>query len=602
MNIKTKKSIAAILSMAVICNSVGFIGSSLNSTLGNNSYVCAAEQGVSSGNTGGKYYITDYENGYTLYFAPNKEKNTAAIEGCITYRDSVCINMPYSVNCDNNEYIVAEIADNAFSGQNCLKDIINGSQIVKIGDNAFENCSQLENVNFLDYVEEIGKSAFQNCSQLLKSGTLHTSYLKKLGERAFMNCGISKLDMNNSKVDMISAEAFSGCNNLTYAKLSESGVTINNEAFADCTSLVYIYIPDSFKFIRARAFKNDVNLTTVLMPSKLQEIGNEAFMNCESMRYIVFKNPYTTFSGIYNAGWKSINKKNKDFIVWGNGSCNTAAAFASRNGFTYKDINNASLENVLDNNNKLKSDIKKNVWSLSNTGMFWGKNLGYGKYAYIDNNRTFDGICYGLSSVSVLSQNGYFDINKYRNELDLNRYTSSSDNVTLNKLGTTTDKKGNIIFSDKCKQFVTKIQRSQFSITDISLDNSNEFIKYAEYITYGADKAVLCVNTDWGHAIVCEGLEYKNIRSKYSDYWNKKCSGYDARILIYDVNTNDFDDSHCIYINTNNGDWYIPCKNIRGTKHGLSMKFRPGSILGNHDLKTAEDIDSYIGEMIVSLN
>ncbi|SHM59853.1 hypothetical protein SAMN04487860_10786 [Ruminococcus flavefaciens] len=33
MNIKTRKSIAAILSMAVICNSVGFIGSSLNSII-----------------------------------------------------------------------------------------------------------------------------------------------------------------------------------------------------------------------------------------------------------------------------------------------------------------------------------------------------------------------------------------------------------------------------------------------------------------------------------------------------------------------------------------------------------------------------------------
>ena len=55
MNKKTKKSIAAILSMAVVCNSVGFIGSSLNNVLGNNSYVCAADQGVSSGNTGGIY-------------------------------------------------------------------------------------------------------------------------------------------------------------------------------------------------------------------------------------------------------------------------------------------------------------------------------------------------------------------------------------------------------------------------------------------------------------------------------------------------------------------------------------------------------------------
>ena len=601
MNRKTKKSIAAILSMAVVCNSVGFIGNSLNNVLGNNSYVFAADQGVSSGKTDGKYYITDYENGYTLYFTPNKENKTAAIEGCIIYRDSVDIYMPYSVNCDNNEYIVREIADNAFSGQNGINEIRNGVQIKRIGDNAFENCSKLENAYMLNYVEEIGESAFKNCSQLLKSVTFYSSHLKELGERAFMNSGIYGLDLNSSQVALIPANAFSECDNLKNVRLSENGVTINSEAFADCTSLEYIYIPDSFKFIRKRAFKNDVNLKTVLMPSKLQEIGNEAFMNCESMEYIVFKNQYTTFSGTYNAGWKSINKKNKNFVVWGNGSWNTAAAFASRNGFTYKDINNASLEYVLDNKNKFKPDIKKNIWSLNNTGRFWGKNLGAGKYAYIDNNKTFEGVCYGLSSVSALSQNGYFDINKYRNELELNKYTNSSGNIILNTL-VPLSQNGVPNFSDKCKQFVTKCQRSQCSLVDISMDNSNEFVKYAEYVTYGADKAVLCVNTDWEHAMVCEGLEYKNIRSKYSDYWNKNCSEYDARILIYDVNIDDFDDSHCIYINTSNGGWYIPCKNIRGNSHGLSMKFRPASILNNNSLKTAEDTDSYIGEMITSLN
>ena len=598
MNRKTKKRIAAILTIAVMCNSIGLIGSPLNTKLDNNSFVYAANEGMRSGNTDGKYYVSDFENGYTLYYVPNKENKTVLIEGCITYQNSVSVVLPYNVNFDNTEYTVVGISDNAFKGQNSLKEICGGIYLKTVGNSAFEGCTNLESIINFEDLEEIGNSAFLNCSNIFKTNTFYLGSLKKLGERAFMNSSIYGINMSSSQISAIPSEAFSGCENLSYAKLPEKGVTIKNEAFTNCTSLDYIYIPDSFKFIRKRAFKNDKVLKTVLMPSNLQEIGDEAFMGCDSMEYIVFKNPYTTFSGIYNAGWRNLNKKNKNFVVWGNGSWNTAAAFASRNGFTYKDINNASLENVLDDNNTFNPNIINNIWSLPNYFLFWGKNLGDGKYNYMDNNKSFDGICYGMSSVSVLSQNGYFDINNYRNELELNKYTNNSEKITLNSLVpyNQTD-----LFSDKCKLFVTKCQRLSFGAADITMDNSNELVKYAEYVTYGADKAVISIS-QWQHAVVCEGLEYKEIKSEYSDYWDENCSEYDARILVYDVNIKAFDDSHCIYINTSNGDWFIPCTDIQDHCNGLKFKFRPSTILHDISIKTPEDTSNYIDDLINSIN
>jgi hypothetical protein len=88
-----------------------------------------------------------------------------------------------------------------------------------------------------------------------------------------------------------------------------------------------------------------------------------------------------------------------------------------------------------------------------------------------------------------------------------------------------------------------------------------EMLRYAEYITYGADKAVFSVKQagEPGHAMVCFGMEFKqNAEDKTTNpYWN----GKDARILIYNVNSSQEDKADYIYVNLTNGSWSWPYTN-----------------------------------------
>jgi len=580
----------------------------------------------------------------------NENEKTATICGsiCIAYSE---IKIPDVITVNGKEYKVTKIEPNAFEGQVCLEKISGAKHVEYIGQNAFKGCNNLTEVSttyndnrrkslkqidsysfadcpnlrmvhFSDNLEQIGSYAFLNTPELFTDGGLYFDSLNYIGEGAFMNSGIKHLDISQTYAGSVREKTFSGCKNLTKIKLPENASSINKEAFADCTSLEYIYLPDSVRFIKSKAFKNNVKLTTVLMPEKLTEIGDQAFIGCESMEYIVFKNPYTTFSGGNNAGWKSFSKKNNKFVVWGNGSRTTASAFADRNGFEYKDIKTASL-NVVDNNKEFNENIQKNVWNLTNSARFWSNDSG--NYCFdsrlksfypfdYDRHKKFNGICYGLAALSVLSANDYFNISDYSYKLDLDKYSfNTPDSVTLNSMRTKQGKSGKIDFSNKCRLFATACWLRCGVLSDISVSSVNtEFVKYAEYITYGADKAELCFspcsNTTDGHAVVCEGLEFRenlDLNQPRNAHWKNVDSKYNARILIYDVNTNSFSDEYCIYINTKTGDWYHAnsAYNTSSAVGGsLRLSFKPETIFNDSSIKTKEDVNKYLGELIDAIN
>ena len=84
-----------------------------------------------------------------------------------------------------------------------------------------------------------------------------------------------------STVTDICANAFNGCNALTYVTFSENShlTTIGQSAFSACTNIQDIKLPDTVTTIGQNAFNGCNNLATISIPYNVRSIGLGAFTN-----------------------------------------------------------------------------------------------------------------------------------------------------------------------------------------------------------------------------------------------------------------------------------------------------------------------------------
>lgn len=82
--------------------------------------------------------------------------------------------------------VISMIGDNAFAGNQYLKQIVFHKDIVSIGNASFANCKNLENVIFPSGLKRIGQSAFAGCSKF--TTIVLPESLEALGQNAFANC------------------------------------------------------------------------------------------------------------------------------------------------------------------------------------------------------------------------------------------------------------------------------------------------------------------------------------------------------------------------------------------------------------------------------
>lgn len=95
------------------------------------------------------------------------------------------------------------------------------------------------------------------------------------------------------------------------------------------------------------------------------------------------------------------------------------------------------------------------------------------------------------------------------------------------------------------------------------LMTNQEMMTYMEFITYGADAAILSKRNHYqagsgggGHAIVCFGMEFREDASdKNQSYWDRNGINTNARILVCDGNIGKYDNYYCYYVNTETGAW-----------------------------------------------
>ena len=117
-------------------------------------------------------------------------------------------------------------------------------------------------------------------------------------------------------------------------------------------------------------------------------------------------------------------------------------------------------------------------------------------------------------------------------------------------------------------------------------------MRYAEYMNYGADAAVTVVgnylNSGIPHATVCFGMEQRaEAADRNNSYWN----GWDARLMIYNVNKTTHSEKDYVYVNFSDGSWTSSLDtDNQGNKANcyLTMIFTPEKMVKRTDMTAAE--------------
>ncbi len=128
------------------------------------------------------------------------------------------------------------IAENAFAGNQTIKELVIGSQVKQIQAGAFANCTSLATADLSTAsAREIESETFVGCTNL-RTVSLSSS-VKSIGENAFAQCAMLHTVNLPTYLETIGKGAFLGCQRLVSVELSESLVSIGNDAFAGCNML-----------------------------------------------------------------------------------------------------------------------------------------------------------------------------------------------------------------------------------------------------------------------------------------------------------------------------------------------------------------------------
>lgn len=221
-------------------------------------------------------------------------------------------------SCGMTSVVVPEGAEylgwGAFSYCEQLKSAKLPSTLTEIDGCAFNGCLSLETLDIPETVTEIGSSAFDETpfleklrakeplvvinnilvdGQAAKGEVAIPDGVVEIAGHAFEveygeNPGITKVTVPDS-VTKIGECAFSGCVNLTEAKLPSGITEIPIQTFADCKSLQSVDIPSGVTTIGSCAFKNCASLTRANVPDTVTECYfDDCFRGCDKVN-ITFK-------------------------------------------------------------------------------------------------------------------------------------------------------------------------------------------------------------------------------------------------------------------------------------------------------------------------
>ena len=159
-----------------------------------------------------------------------------------------------------NESIINEIVDiNGTPNRSLLNKVYISQNCVSIQDNTFKDCNNLSLIDYSNYnnngtqinnntsLINIGNHAFENCTNLEECRLFDVSnIINNIGNDAFKNCiRLYELQLENSQIETISANAFNNCSILVTIKFPQTIKNIGANAFTG-TQLNNIYFLNSF--------------------------------------------------------------------------------------------------------------------------------------------------------------------------------------------------------------------------------------------------------------------------------------------------------------------------------------------------------------------
>ena len=524
--------------------------------------------------------------GTKLYFWQDPSDHHLEVCGCETSGTVGHLTIPSTVK----GYPVTGILFHAFDGQTNLYEVNNYSgNIQKIGEGAFLGCTNLKKVHFSNQdgscsVQSIGNSAFKDCTALenatdcmesavqigahafwnctaLTEVELHAA--ESIGEAAFYNCtGVGKIDLSQSALTSLPSFAFFNNDAAVEIHLPETLTTIGMQAFSGCDSLQKIYIPDSVTTIESAAFMSCAALKTVMMSEQIRSIADHAFFNCPSMKFFVSKNANAAI-GEWALGWHLENNlpvQNADFRIWAPGS-GKVRTYSSDNRFTFRSLKRAPqlAAEQFEQYEWAKSSISVDDWSVNGNYYFNDRHKPYVHASWYDH--PYTGFMGAMETVSVLAASGYLPVSDFAPGYDKVRDITSIPQDTISYVSTV-NVHVNIMDNDyECEQRFSK-----------------EMLRYAEYITYGADAAVMYVrpNNCTMDMFACFGME----RKEFADDQNDPCwNGWDARLMVYHPeNRTHHNKADYIYVRFSDGGWRIGDISNRSS-YTFALSHSPETIL-----------------------
>ncbi len=202
----------------------------------------------------------------TLSFALNKEGTGYSVMGRGTISSRKIV-IPETYK----GLPVTEIANNSFSMDYNIDEIIIPDSVTSIGSSAFSGCRSLTSVEISDSVESIGDYAFSGCTSL------------------------TTVTIGNS-VTSIGSSAFSGCDSLQYNVYDNAKYLGNdNNPYllliqATDTNITTCTINENCKLIHSTAFYGCSMLNNLIMPDSVVYVGDRAFGGCNSLNNIEWSN------------------------------------------------------------------------------------------------------------------------------------------------------------------------------------------------------------------------------------------------------------------------------------------------------------------------
>ena len=183
---------------------------------------------------------------------------------------------------------VGSIGAYAFYGAANLSELYIGPDVAYINESAFENCFNLKKITVdanNSYLKIENGYLIQLSDNRIIRGTDRAEIVlgenvEKIEKSAFGGLGsIKKIDMSQSAVKEIPANAFINCSSLAEVALPSGLVDIGESAFAKCSSLSSVNLKDCAMLttINDDAFFGCSSLTEVELPAAVKKIGILAF-------------------------------------------------------------------------------------------------------------------------------------------------------------------------------------------------------------------------------------------------------------------------------------------------------------------------------------